>query len=96
LHNQVKLVTAEKKDMIDEAQRIISTIRQMDASLDDAKTRRDYESEDDDLQVTFPLTRCLQVLKEKHIQISRLHRERFEQVKSMFLPPPHHKNTRSC
>lgn len=96
MHNQVKLVTAEKKDMIDEAQRIITTIRQMDASLDDAKTRRDYESEDDDLQVTFPLTRCLQVLKEKHIQISRLHRERFEQVKSMFLLPPHHKNTRSC
>lgn len=96
MHNQVKLVTAEKKDMIDEAQRIITTIRQMDASLDDAKTRRDYESEDDDLQVTFPLTRCLQVLKEKHIQISRLHRERFEQVKSMFLPPPHRKNTRSC
>lgn len=73
--------------MIDEAQRIITTIRQMDASLDDSKSRRDYDSEDDDLQVTFPLTRCLQVLKEKHMQISRLHRERFEQVKSKDSPP---------
>ncbi|KAL1874372.1 hypothetical protein VTK73DRAFT_398 [Phialemonium thermophilum] len=83
LHNQVRLVTAEKKEMIDEAQRIITTIRQMELSLDDSKTRRDYESEDDELKVTFPLTRCLQVLKEKHMQISRLHRERFEQVKKL-------------
>lgn len=75
-------MTAEKKEMVDEAQRIITTIRQMEASLDDTKSRRDHQSNDDELQVTYPLTRCLQVLKEKHIQISRLHRERFEQVKS--------------
>jgi protein regulator of cytokinesis 1 len=54
----------------------------MEVSLDDGKSRRDYQSDDNGLKVTFPLTRCLQVLKEKHIQISRLHRERFEQVKS--------------
>ncbi|KAL2258983.1 hypothetical protein VTK26DRAFT_7501 [Humicola hyalothermophila] len=84
LHNQVRLVTAEKKEMIEEAQHIITTIRQMEASLDDSKPRRDYRSdEDDDLKVTYPLTRCLQVLKEKHTKISRLHRERFEQVKKL-------------
>lgn len=96
LHNQVRTVTAEKKEMLDECQKIITTIRQMEASLDDSKSsRRDYHLEDGgDLKVTYPLTRCLQVLKEKHIQISRLHRERFEQVKStlslsffLFLPP---------
>lgn len=70
--------------MIDEAKRIITIIRQMESSLDDSKRRRDYE-EDDDLTITYPLMRCLQVLKEKHIQISRLHKERFEQVKSGFL-----------
>ncbi|TPX09450.1 uncharacterized protein E0L32_009338 [Thyridium curvatum] len=86
LHNQVRLVTAEKKDMVDEAQKIITTIRQMEASLDDSKARRDYHGEDDELKVTYPLSRCLQVLKEKHIQISRLHRERFEQVKSEWPP----------
>lgn len=75
-------MTAEKKDMIEEAQRTITTIRQMEASLDDSKPRRDHQTDDDELKVTFPLTRCLQVLKEKHMQISRLHRERFEQVKS--------------
>jgi Ase1/PRC1/MAP65 family protein len=88
LHSQVRIVTAEKKDMLDEAQRIITTIRQMEASLDDDKPRRDYQSDEaDDLKITYPLSRCLQILKEKHMQISRLHRERFEQVKSMFYCP---------
>lgn len=87
LHNQVRIVTAEKKEMVDEAQKMITTIRQMEASLDDNRPRREYQSEEDELKVTFPLTRCLQVLKEKHIQIGRLHRERYEQVKSM---PQHH------
>ncbi|KAI8628679.1 microtubule associated protein-domain-containing protein [Xylariaceae sp. FL1651] len=81
LNNQVKVVTAEKKEMVDEAERIITLIRQMEVSLDDSRTQRNYE--DDDLQVTFPLTQCLKVMKEKHMQISRLHRERFEQVKKL-------------
>jgi protein regulator of cytokinesis 1 len=85
LHNQVKIVAAEKKEMVDEANRIITIIRQMDASLDDTKSQRSYHPEDDELKITFPLSRCLTVLKDKHTQISRLHRERFEQVKSMFL-----------
>ncbi|GAB1320354.1 Microtubule bundling protein [Madurella fahalii] len=84
LHNQVRLVTAEKNEIVEEAQRMITTIRQMEASLDDNKNRRDYPAAaDDDLKITYPLTRCLQVLKEKHIQINRLHRERFEQVKKL-------------
>jgi protein regulator of cytokinesis 1 len=68
--------------MTEEAQRIITTIKQMEASLDDTKPRHKYEAEDDDLKITYPLMRCLQGLKEKHGQIARLHRERFEQVKS--------------
>lgn len=79
LNNQVRQVTAEKKGMVEEAQKMITTIKQMEASLDDGRPRR---SNDADLKVTYPLTRCLQVLKEKHIQVSRLHRERYEQVKS--------------
>jgi protein regulator of cytokinesis 1 len=75
-------VTSEKKKMADEAQNMITTIRQMEASLDDNKPRRDYQSDEEELKVTFPLTRCLQLLKERHIQVSRLHRERYEQVKS--------------
>ncbi|POR33600.1 Anaphase spindle elongation protein 1 [Tolypocladium paradoxum] len=83
LNSQVRLVTAEKKEMVDEAKRIITTIRQMEASLDDSKPSRRSHDEDDEFRVTYPLTRCLQALKEKHVQISRLHKERFEQVKKL-------------
>ncbi|KAK3295776.1 microtubule associated protein-domain-containing protein [Chaetomium fimeti] len=84
LQNQVRQVTEEKKGMVEEAQKMITTIRQMEASLDDGKSRRDYQGSDDgNLKITYPLTRCLQVLKEKHIQVSRLHRERYEQVKKL-------------
>jgi protein regulator of cytokinesis 1 len=82
----VRLVAAEKNEMTEEAQRIITTIKQMEASLDDNKTRHEYEAEGEDLKITFPLMRCLQGLKEKHLQISKLHKERFEQVKSKPAP----------
>lgn len=82
LHNQVRLVTAEKNDMTEEAQRIITIIKQMEASLDDTKNRNSHPADDEELRITFPLTRCLQGLKDKQLQISKLHRERFEQVKS--------------
>ena len=82
LNSQVRHVTAEKKGMVEDAQRIITEIRAMESSLDDSRPRRDYDHQDDELKVTFPLTRCLQILKEKHSQIKKLHRERYEQVKS--------------
>ncbi|KAI1108098.1 microtubule associated protein-domain-containing protein [Nemania sp. NC0429] len=81
LNNHVRVVTTEKKEMVDEAERIITIIRQMEMSLDDTRAQR--KPDDDDLQVTFPLTQCLKALKEKHIQIAKLHRERFEQVKKL-------------
>jgi protein regulator of cytokinesis 1 len=87
LNNQVRLVNSEKKELVDEAKKIMTTIRQMEASLDGSKNRRSHQ-DDDDFKITYPLTRCLQVLREKHIQISRLHKERFEQVKSTFTHPP--------
>ncbi|KAL8360727.1 hypothetical protein RB601_007074 [Gaeumannomyces tritici] len=85
LQKQVHSVSAEKEAMIEEAENIISAIRKMEGSLDDAKPRGD---EDDGLKITYPLTRCLQVLKEKHQHVSKLHRDRFEQVKSEFGPKP--------
>ncbi len=66
--------------MAEEAQRIITTIRQMEASLGEKEARHEYE--EDEFKITYPLTHCLQGLKEKHLQISKLHRDRFEQVKS--------------
>ena len=54
----------------------------MEASLDDTKARDDYDLEDEELRVTHPLLQCIEQLKQKHKTISRLHRERYEQVKS--------------
>lgn len=53
----------------------------MEVSINGPKDH-EYEAEDDDLKITVPLISCLQALKEKHLQISRIHKERFEQVKS--------------
>lgn len=67
--------------MTEEAHRAITTIKQMNISLNGSKDQQ-YEDEDQELRITIPLISCLQELKEKHSQISRIHKERFEQVKS--------------
>jgi protein regulator of cytokinesis 1 len=82
LHTQLKQTTNEKHEMTEEAERLIRTIRQMEASLTDEKPNPNYDIEDG-LEVTYPLTRCLKELKEKYTAVSKLHRERFEQVRSM-------------
>ncbi|KKZ67580.1 hypothetical protein EMCG_06639 [[Emmonsia] crescens] len=82
LQSHLRRVTCEKNDMIDEAQQTIQLIKQMEASLDDA-TKHDHKIDGGDLRVTFPLNRCLKVLKEKYTTISKLHRERFEQIKKL-------------
>ncbi|KAL2357557.1 microtubule associated protein-domain-containing protein [Cryomyces antarcticus] len=83
LHNQLRLVATEKHNLTEEAQRLARTIRQMEASLDDSKSNSNYDLEDEELKVTFPLLTCLQSLKEKYNTVSKLHRERFEQVKKL-------------
>lgn len=83
LHNQLRLVTAEKSELTEEAHRMITTIQQMEASLEDRTPNDAYKLEDKELKVTAPLTRCLQSLKEKHNTIAKIHRERFEQVKKL-------------
>jgi protein regulator of cytokinesis 1 len=83
LHNQLNIVAKEKHELTEKAQSLIKTIRQMERSLDDSRPQSEFEQEDDGLQITFPLITCIQRLKEKHHAISKLHRERFEQVKKL-------------
>ncbi|KAK2759117.1 hypothetical protein FQN54_003216 [Arachnomyces sp. PD_36] len=83
LHNHLRVVNAEKSEMTEEAQKLIKTIKQMEASLDDAQTNGRYDVGHDDLRVTYPLNQCLTGLKEKYHTVSKLHRERFEQVKKL-------------
>ncbi|KAF1973844.1 protein regulator of cytokinesis 1 [Bimuria novae-zelandiae CBS 107.79] len=82
LHSQLKQTTNEKHEMTEEAERLIRTIRQMETSLTDEKPNPNYAI-DDGLEVTYPLTRCLKELKEKYGTVSKLHRERFEQVRKL-------------
>lgn len=82
LNNQLRLANNEKHELTDEAQTIIQTIQQMEASLEDEKNQA-YVLNTGELKVTYPLSDCLRGLKEKYNTISRLHRERFEQVKKL-------------
>lgn len=66
--------------MTEEAQRLIKTIKLMEASLNDNKTSPKYKN--DEPQVTYPLTRCLKSLKDKYNSVQKQHQERFEQVRS--------------
>lgn len=69
--------------MTEEAQNIIKIIKQMEESLDDDKQTNGYDLDTTGLRVTYPLNECLRDLKEKYNTVSRLHRERFEQVKKL-------------
>ena len=71
--------------MTEECHRIINTIEKMESSLNDGKDNNEHADERGDLRVSYPLTRCLQDLKQKHHTICKLHEERFEQVKSKLL-----------
>ena len=55
----------------------------MEASLDDEKQNNGYDLEVTSLCLTYPLNQCLRDLKEKYNTVSRLHQERFEQVKKL-------------
>ncbi|KAF2453174.1 microtubule associated protein-domain-containing protein [Lineolata rhizophorae] len=83
LHNQLRAVTTEKHELTEEANRLIKTIKQMEASLDGTKQSDAYSLGDDELKVTIPLLRCIQTLREKYNIVSKLHRERFEQIKKL-------------
>lgn len=82
LHNQLRVVNAEKNGLTEEANKIIKTIKQMEKSLDDDKSSHDYDLDASSLKITYPLNRCIEKLREKLHTVSKLHRERFEQVKS--------------
>ncbi|KAK5939114.1 Microtubule bundling protein [Knufia obscura] len=82
LNNQLRLANGEKTQLTEEAQNIINTIKQMEKSLEDDKDYG-YNLNTRDMKVTYPLVDCLRDLKEKYNTVSRLHRERFEQVKKL-------------
>ncbi|KAI5197258.1 hypothetical protein E4T39_07398 [Aureobasidium subglaciale] len=83
LHNQLKLVAKEKNDLTEEARRLVKSIRQMEAALVDDKPQRNSDYQDPELEITLPLRECIASLKDKHATVSRIHRERYEQIKKL-------------
>ncbi|KAL5332354.1 microtubule associated protein-domain-containing protein [Aspergillus crustosus] len=83
LNNHLTLVDNEKNEMTEEAQKLIDAIQQMEESLVDEKANGQYNLDHNDLCVTYPLNRCLAFLREQHNAVSKLHRQRFEQVKKL-------------
>ncbi|RKF73623.1 Anaphase spindle elongation protein 1 [Golovinomyces cichoracearum] len=81
LNDYVRKATIEKNDLMEEAKIIIKTIKQMEDSLEDKKSHTDHK--DDDVKITYPLKQCLKDLKRKHLQTSKLHKERFEEIKEL-------------
>lgn len=80
----------EKAGLEEEAQQVITSIQQLSASLEDEP--RDKAAYSKDLKITYPLRDCIDTLRERLGAVQRLHKERFEQVKSTFChncPPPH-------
>jgi protein regulator of cytokinesis 1 len=77
-------IYSERETMTLEAQRLITQIQQMESSLTDEMANGQFELNRDDLRITYPLNRCIAFLREKNDAMSKLHRERFEQVKSKF------------
>ena len=73
---------SEKSEIIDEAEHLIRSIKQMEPSLVDERRNGQYQLDLGDLSVTFPLNRCLASLQEKHAELNKLLQERFKQVKS--------------
>lgn len=83
LNAHLKLVHNEKNELLEEAQKLITTIKQMEASLGAEKANGQYQLDHTKLRVTYPLNRCLVFLKEQHATVARLHSERVEQVKKL-------------
>lgn len=63
---------------------MIKSIRQMEAALVDDKPNRDSDYQDSDLAITLPLRDCITELREKQNTVAKVHRERYEQIKSAY------------
>ncbi|KAF1815783.1 hypothetical protein P152DRAFT_455498 [Eremomyces bilateralis CBS 781.70] len=86
LDHQLKSVSNEKHDLHATAKRLATTVKQLQASLDDRDPRTQsprVNDSDPDLQITYPLRECLTRLEEKHHNMERLHQERLDQVNKL-------------
>ncbi|CUS15485.1 unnamed protein product [Tuber aestivum] len=78
LQDQMRSVIAEKNTLVEECNKVISSIKQMEKSLDDKKKKSSEE-----LKITAPLLRCLEALRGKQEDVKARHAERYEAVRGL-------------
>ncbi|KAK6533599.1 hypothetical protein TWF694_002536 [Orbilia ellipsospora] len=79
LQSQVRLVNAEKTALVEEANKLISAIRQIHRAMDDGRRANEY----DDLVVTYPLRVCVETLKQQHNMLRSQYEQEFEEIKKL-------------
>ncbi|EPS42391.1 hypothetical protein H072_3585 [Dactylellina haptotyla CBS 200.50] len=79
LQTQVRLVNAEKTALVEEANKLISGIRQIHRAMDDGRRANTY----DDLVVTYPLRVCVETLKQQHNMLRSQYEQEFEDIKKL-------------
>ena len=67
----------EKEQLAEECTSLISSIRQMQKSVDEY-------ADDQSLRITLPLVKCRQELREKMKMTKKMHAERFEEIQGEF------------
>ncbi|KAL7268293.1 Microtubule bundling protein [Rhizina undulata] len=77
LQEQLSSAVGEKNALVEECQHLITSIKQMEKSLNDFKENHE------NLRVTLPLLRCLQGLKEKYQNVKKRHSERYDAIKKL-------------
>ncbi|RPA99845.1 hypothetical protein L873DRAFT_1789307 [Choiromyces venosus 120613-1] len=78
LQDQMRSVITEKNTLIEECNKVISSIKQMEKSLDDKKKKSSEE-----LKITAPLLRCLEALRGKQEEVKARHAERYNAVRRL-------------
>ncbi|CAZ82035.1 unnamed protein product [Tuber melanosporum] len=78
LQDQMRSVIAEKNTLVEECNKVISSIKQMEKSLDD-KTKKSRE----ELKITAPLLRCLEALRGKQENVKARHAERYNAIREL-------------
>ncbi|KAK6357107.1 hypothetical protein TWF718_001433 [Orbilia javanica] len=79
LQSHLRLVNAEKNALVEEANKLISGIRQIHRAMDDGAKSKMY----DDLVVTIPLRVCVETLKNKHNMLRSQYDQEFEGIKKL-------------
>ncbi|KAF3930548.1 hypothetical protein ABW19_dt0202806 [Dactylella cylindrospora] len=79
LQSQLRLVNAEKNALIEEANKLITTIRQISRAMEDGRGGNQY----DDLAVQYPLRDCVDYLKNEHTHLRKEYERKFEEVKKL-------------